>query len=52
MLADPFQEPGDFVFYSSDRGRPISHHKIDVDFARALEKGLGINGADREERGL
>ena len=42
LSASPFQEPDHFVFYSADSSRPVSHRKIDADFARALAT-LGIN---------
>ena len=42
LSASPFQEPDHFVLYSADSSRPVSHRKIDADFARALAT-LGIN---------
>ena len=51
MAASPFQESDHFVFYSADPSRPVSHRKIDADFARALS-AAGIDDAARRERSI
>ena len=47
----PWKGPEHFVFYSADRKKPMSHHKIDDDFARAL-KAVGISEQERRQRCL
>ena len=47
----PWKAPDGFLFYSVDPDKPISHHKIDQDFARALT-AAGIVLEERRERTL
>ena len=47
----PWKEPDHFLFYSADPKRPVSHKKIDVDFARALQ-AVGIHEGERKRRNL
>ncbi len=51
LETSPWKGPDHFVFYSADRSKPMSHHKIDVDFARAL-KAVGIPETERRQRNL
>jgi integrase len=51
MATSPFKEPGHFLFYSADPLRPVSHHKIDDDFERALT-AAGITAEERKARAL
>jgi integrase len=47
----PWKQPEHFLFYSADPGRPVSHHKIDDDFERALT-AAGIAAGERKARAL
>ena len=49
--ASPWKEPDHFLFYSADPKKPMSHKKIDTDFARALH-AAGIDEKKRRERVL
>jgi integrase len=51
MAKSPFQAPHHFIFSSADPGKPMSHKKIDTDFARAL-KAIGISEEERKSRHL
>jgi len=51
LAGSPWKQPGLFVFYSAAPGRPVSHHKIDDDFERALTAG-GIGAVERKARAL
>jgi integrase len=51
LATSPWKEPGAFVFYSADPGRPVSHHKIDDDFERALQ-AAGIGVVERKARAI
>lgn len=51
LAVSPFREPDHFVFYSADASRPLSHRKIDADFARALA-AAGIDEQARRARSI
>jgi integrase len=51
MSASPWSDPKHYIFYSIDAERPMSHKKIDKDFARALAVA-GIDEPLRLERAL
>jgi integrase len=51
LQRSPWQDPEALVFYSARPGKPMSHHKIDDDFWRALEKA-GITAEERRARNL
>ena len=51
LAGSPWKEPEHFVFYSADAARPVSHHKIDDDFERALG-AVGILAEERKARAI
>jgi integrase len=51
LAASPWKKPEHFLFYSADPKKPMSHHKIDDDFARAL-RATGISEEERRRRNL
>ena len=51
MDGSPWKDPEHLVFYSADPARPMSHHKIDDDFQRAL-RAAGIDEAQRKTRAI
>ena len=51
LAASPWKKPDHFVFYSTDPTKPVSHHKIDDDFQRALG-AAGIDEQERQKRNL
>lgn len=51
LEASPWKDPDHFVFYSADRNKPMSHHKIDKDFHGALDEA-GIKEEERRRRNL
>ena len=51
MRASPWNDPSHYLFYGIDAERPMSHKKIDKDFARALA-AAGIDEPRRLERAL
>ena len=51
MNASPWQETHHFIFCSVDPNKPMSHHKIDRDFERAV-RAAGISDEERRARNL
>ena len=51
MDDSPWKDPDHLVFYPASPARPMSHHKIDDDFQRAL-RAAGIDEAQRKTRAI